>query len=119
MSELGTRNDAFLEAIDVFLRGMDGEPSSGMWECPECGHRWDVTEDCPECGCDLEIALEPSFSWSGCDCCDSTLGGDLYPMIGWLNGAREAGFNYETHGWEGRACADCVIFFANGDLPEQ
>ena len=118
MAELGKRNEEFLRDMDIFHRDMDGSPSTGFWECPECGADWDgCAEECEECGCDRECAEEPSFSWNGCDCCGSMLGGDLHPVIGWLKGAQAGGYT-EKYQWDGRACTDCVLFFANGDLPE-
>lgn len=52
---------------------------------------------------------EGSFSWSECDTCGSTLGGN----------------RYDAHGLPLRAepihldiCVDCLMYFANGDVPE-
>lgn len=53
---------------------------------------------------------EPSFSWNGCDLCDSPLGGS---MECW-HAVDENG--EIIHG--DRACVDCVCYLANGDLPE-
>ena len=92
-----------------FLKDFDGEPSTGYWaEEREC--------DCPPddtCECENE----PFFSWSQCPCCRSTLGGDRMDMIGWLAGARAAGFDDE-HKWSGAICCDCEYYFAYGRLDD-
>lgn len=55
-----------------------------------------------------ECAEEPSFSWSSCDCCGSTLGGDRYP----------------AHGWLGKTlvhldvCTDCLYYLNYGQLDD-
>lgn len=53
---------------------------------------------------------EASFSWSECDICSSRLGGDRSPWHYVHDGKL-------YHG-EG-ACTDCVLYLANGDVPEE
>lgn len=53
---------------------------------------------------------EPSFSWSGCQICDSALGGDFECWHGIDKNGEILHFT--------RACVDCVVYLANGDEPE-
>ncbi|MCH8969536.1 MAG: hypothetical protein IIA66_10520 [Planctomycetes bacterium] len=58
-----------------------------------------------------EVFAEPSFSPCGCEICGSTLGGNFEPW-------HAVDDNGEIiHG--DRACVDCLLYLANGDLPEK
>lgn len=74
--------------------------------CAECGsantHLQIVDQE--ECGEDL------GFSWSGCDCCGSNLGGDKFAVAAW----NEDMTDYVPL----RVCQDCLMFIANGELPD-
>ena len=81
-------------------------------DCPICdgtGQRPPTMEEFEEQWSTQEALCEPSFSWSGCDLCDSTLGGNMEPWH-----AVDAN-NEIIHGEH--ACVDCVLYLANGDLP--
>ena len=54
---------------------------------------------------------EGSFSWSQCDACGSSLGGDRYAAHGFLKGTREI-IHLDV-------CVDCLLYLANGDEPEE
>jgi hypothetical protein len=86
----------YVKDVTEFLKGMDGPPSSGHWDCEDC-----------EAGNYCE--LEASFSWQPCDCCERSLGGDRYSYIGWMKGARNAEFDDDRR-WSGEICVDCVYF---------
>ena len=53
---------------------------------------------------------EGSFSWSGCGICGCHLGGDRYV---WHWRDKNGEIMHESDG-----CADCLMFWANGDPPE-
>lgn len=78
--------------------------------CPDCQRAWDLTPRAfylaYEAG---EIFDEGGFSWQSCECCGSTFGGDRYPA-----------HYVETDGKIGHIeiCVDCLLYLANGDLPE-
>ena len=77
-------------------------------DCDTCDIECTGREGCEPggvCYCD-----EPWFSWSPCDVCGSTLGGD-----------REVGHGIDKNGdfMHLHACTDCVIYLANGDEPEE
>jgi len=84
----------------------------GDEDCPHCdgtGHRPPTLEEFEEQWSTQEAYCEPYFSWSGCDLCDSSLGGNMEPW----HGVDE---NNEIMHFE-HACTDCVVYLANGDLP--
>ena len=84
--------------------------SSGHFECPDCKVEFDDSGKCPKCGGDRECFNEPHFSWSSCDCCGTTLGGD-----------REyaSGYNPATKGiQEYSICSDCVYYAEYGQLDD-
>ena len=92
--------------------------STGYWSCPDCGSdRWTGSEPCPDCGADPEHRQDSSFSWSDCDICGSSLGGDRYAVIGWLKGARDHEYS-DVYRWSGECCTDCLMMMANGEEPD-
>jgi hypothetical protein len=89
-----------MDGIRYFSTG----PAAG---CMECDLSEDATDD------ELNGANEPSFSWSACERCNSTFGGDRYPAHGFYMDA--AGQEHLLHY---SVCADCVMHDANGEEPE-
>lgn len=104
--------------------------------CAVCdGHGYDVdaephlASDCTACDGtgetplddisdeDMEVWGEPSFSHSECDSCGSTLGGDRYPAHAIM---RDSFGKPEAPGqiWHIDICVDCLMFHANGELPD-
>ena len=61
-----------------------------------------------------ELAGEPSFSSQPCGSCGTYLAGDRHPAHGFLEGAPVVGGEIIHLD----ICTDCVMFHANGDLPE-
>lgn len=104
----------YVEAVESGTKGMEGVstgPCPGCEECASnygycCIHSYNAAYEAGE------ITPEPGFSWSACDICGSTLGGDREEWH-WYD--REE--NAVGHG--DNACVDCVLFLANGDLPER
>ena len=74
-----------------------------------------ASAQCSECGDDGDSANEGFFSWQACDLCGSTLGGQRYPCHAIMDAEMKP-----WHGelWHGACCVDCLLYFANGDLPE-
>ena len=87
----------FITAVEHYCEG--GTVAVGC-KGPQCEHA--EGDDDHQC--------EPSFSWGQCDSCGSTLGGDR--DIAWLmpDDGKEP--------IELSICVDCVMFHANGELPE-
>ena len=87
------RVSAYTEAVERELRGVEAVSVGAAKDCGEC------------------FACEPEavFSWSSCDGCGSSLGGDRYPGHGLIDGTL---YHFEF-------CVDCVQYIANGDEPEE
>ncbi len=91
---------ALEQAIRFYCKGLDTVAVGCLGE--ECEH----AEGNPEHSC------ETYFSWGQCDSCGSTLGGDRSEAHGsWRD-------NGEYVSIEMSICVDCMMFHANGDLPE-
>lgn len=71
--------------------------------CRECGLSETPTE-AERCAAD-----EGSFSWSACESCGSSLGGNRYPAH-YLDDNGEISHMH--------VCTDCLMYHANGDEPE-
>ena len=95
---------AFTEAVESELEGVEAVSVGACPRCQECGLEDVDTMDCPE----YESAGEPSFSWSQCEGCGSTFGGDRYPAHGFVEGSL---IHFEV-------CIDCLMYIANGEEPE-
>ena len=57
----------------------------------------------------VDLDTEPWFSWSPCECCGSTLGGDRYRMIA-VDEDREI--------VEYAVCSDCMYYSTYGQLDD-
>lgn len=83
----------------------------GDEDCTDEAHEHEHSEECDD--------SESYFSWSPCDTCGSTLGGDRTPCVltnaGTVRGEDGIVRRHETI--EVESCVDCVMFAANGDLP--
>ena len=55
--------------------------------------------------------IEPHFSWSPCDCCGGTLGGNREIMAGYNPTTKEIQRGYSV-------CEDCVYFVEYGTLDD-
>lgn len=92
----------YQEAIQRNLKGIEHVSTGACPGCPEC----DLDKDCTEE--ERELAEEPSFSWSPCECCGSSLGGDRHPAHGLIDG-NLVHFS---------VCSDCLYFLNYGQLDD-
>lgn len=82
----------------------------GYTVAPGCaGERCEHAEGDPEHYC------EPSFSWTQCDSCGSTFGGDRHPAF-MIPLEFKAGDDTII---DASICSDCVQAWANAEDPEQ
>jgi hypothetical protein len=82
--------------------------------CDDCNGKG-RTCDCPDCAdYDPEAGDEGSFSWSDCDTCNQSLGGDRHAAHGLINTKPRTKRTTLIHL---SVCTDCLLFIANGDLP--
>lgn len=98
-----TRTDAeqFLEAVALHTKGLETVAVGCLG--PEC----EYAEGDPEHSC------ETYFSWSQCDGCGSSLGGDRSEAHGFYRDGSGALQSVEMS-----VCVDCMLFHANEDVPE-
>jgi hypothetical protein len=83
--------------------------------CDTC-HGKGRTCECSSCeDFDPETGDEGSFSWSPCDACGSSLGGDRHAAHGLVSRTK---YGRKTHLIHLDVCTDCLFYTANGDLPE-
>jgi len=139
---MGTKN--FLENIEAALKGVHFFSVGARPGCNQCGLD-DLTEECPVCmgfgtmeneavcwkclgDCYLErgptndeidCAGESHFSWSPCDSCGSSLGGDRHPAHGVIADTIEEARQKDRAIEHFNICTDCLMFHANGDLPDE
>lgn len=93
---------AFTDAVERELRGCEAFSVGSCPGCVVCGLSVEPTED------ERSLAEESHFSWSECDSCGSSLGGDRHPAHFLLDGEIQ----------HLSVCADCLLYHANGDEPE-
>lgn len=81
--------------------------------------------NCDKGACEFhseEAGDEGSFSWSNCDTCWSRLGGNRYAAHALIPLDKPKDPSRPLMGAEVlhlEVCTDCLIFIANGDLPEE
>ena len=100
----------YTDAVERELEGLTAVSSGLCPGCEQCasdkGMELDEFSEALECG---EIADEPSFSWSRCECCGSSLGGDRHPAHAITGDGQLIHFEI---------CVDCLFYLAYGDEPE-
>jgi len=103
---------AYTAAVARGLRGLKAVSTGACPGCQDCADAWgynnlDAFRDAWESGA---VHDEASFSWSGCDICGSSLGGDMEP---WHAIDANGELCHFAH-----ACVDCILYLANGDEPD-
>lgn len=100
----------FTNAIARNLDGLHIATGSAA-SCPEC---WEIDM------AGYESGDEGGFSWSECDSCGTTLGGDRHTAHGWPadNGRWKRLAEDPPALFHLSICTDCLLFHANGDEPE-
>jgi len=83
----------FTEAVERGLKGFTHESVGTIPDCGECSEGEDGG----------------FFSWSACDVCDSSLGGDRHAA----HACDEDGNVIHLD-----ICVDCLVYIANGEEPE-
>lgn len=95
-----TSQQAFTRAVRLYCEGLDTVAVGCR------GLKCEYAEGDPEHTC------EAGFSWSQCDSCGSSLGGNREPAVGLWK---------DAEGWHDvdmSICVDCAMYHANGELPE-
>jgi hypothetical protein len=88
--------------------------SSGLCSaCSDCQDNYGVDELELKDMMDQGLSDEGGISRQGCDCCGNGLQQNLYAGHCWIT--LDDGKEVLTHL---ELCSDCMMFIANGDLPE-
>ena len=94
-------------------KGLEGLTAVSIGPCPHCrecassrGMKLKQFDAAYEAG---RIPAEAGFSWRPCGICGSSLGGDREEWHAILDGNV---VHFDD------ACVDCVMYLANGDLPD-
>lgn len=109
-NDLTAGQQAYLAAHAECVSGLEAVSSGICGACPDCQRAHGMTPRAFYAACEAgRVCDEPSFSWGRCEGCGSGLGGD-----------RHAGHALDANGdlLHLELCTDCVLFLANGDLPE-
>ncbi len=106
----------FTDSIDHYCDGLTVATGAAA-SCSECLDTYQIkdTGDINAMQEALYQVDEPSFSWSQCDSCGSTFGGDRYSAHG-IPLDFKPGDDSIIHM---EICVDCLCAWANGDEPEQ
>jgi hypothetical protein len=91
---------AYSDAVNRYLEALEHVSTGACPGCEECG----LPEDAES------YDSEPSFSWSSCDTCGSTLGGDRHAAHGVSKGFGIVHMDI---------CTDCLFFIEYGEEPEE
>lgn len=112
----------FTNAIARNLDGLHIATGSAA-SCPECCEAFGLDPDADtdeNQAAIYESGDEGGFSWSECDSCGTTLGGDRHTAHGWPadNGRWQRLAEDPPALFHLSICTDCLLFHANGDEPE-
>ena len=94
---------AFKAAVAHHTQGLEFVSTGACSSCSECGPDEDCTDE------ERELAGEPFFSWSSCDCCGSTLGGNRH----YAHGRDKDGRLIHLE-----VCEDCLMYLNCGQLDD-
>lgn len=106
--------DEFEKAYYNGLKGLKFESSGFSYTCQTCidAHGFCCEHSAKAAWENNEISDEGSFSWDACDLCGSHLGGNRYSAHAVTDDASQDDIHLEI-------CQDCLLYMANGDLPEE
>lgn len=112
---------AFLESVEHYLLGLEFLSSGLCHSCETCQDNYDIDDvGLDEQGDNFDDLIssgaffdEGRFSYSQCDSCGSTLGGNRYAAHGFSADSVDV----DVHHMEW--CVDCVQYHANGTIPEE
>jgi len=111
--EYSDSDKRFMAAFSNGIKDIHVVSAGFSWNCPECLNNYDIC--CEHKGEHMyqkgEIVDEGSFSHNACDICGSKLGGNRFSAHGVLDTDHKEIVHLEV-------CVDCIMYMANGDLPE-
>lgn len=95
--------EAYKQAVERGLEGLTFVSTGACPGCKECGLGPEPSNE------ERELAEEAHFSYSACDCCGSTLGGDRHPAHGRDKDNQIVHFS---------VCVDCLYYINYGQLDD-
>ena len=104
----------YVENVEHNLNGLTAVSTGVCPGCEECRSTYapDMSmEEFDNAYSSGSVYGEASFSWGSCGICGSTLGGDREVWHG-LDDLTGTLYHFDD------ACVDCVMYLANGDIPE-
>lgn len=108
----------FTDAIGHYCDGLHVATGAAA-SCQECRDSFGCDDDASDDEAQeyLYSVDEGSFSWTQCDSCGTTLGGDRHAAHGWPT---EPALDLDAINtlYHLSICTDCLLFHANGDEPE-
>jgi len=100
----------YTEAVEREMGGIVYSGSGVAYTCSECQRAYGMEEEeLQKATEEGSIVNEPSFSWSSCDACGSTMGGDRHAAHG---------FDKDGGLYHLEICTDCLFFLEYGDEPD-
>ena len=107
---------SFLESVNHYCEGLTVAPGPAAC-CDHCRSAYGIDDDVSIDDAQAAMVDEGSFSWSQCDSCGSMVGGDRYDAHGILQEPINT-INGPIEIIHLSICTDCLLFHANGDVPE-
>ncbi len=109
------------EFTDAIAHRMDGREAISTGICSGCGlclntYGYDTQEALDEDYGLGNLTDEPHFSKSPCDCCGSSMSGDRHDAHFTIPDSKGSVIGQPLHHME--ICTDCLLYLANGDVPE-
>jgi len=107
-SEWKARVDGYWEGLHVF--------AGPAFECPDCGLEG-VRSDDRNAQERYDSACDSHFSWSKCESCGG-LAGDRHAVHYQSDPMVFGGVDGQIISGHANVCVDCLMYIANGDVPD-
>ena len=110
------KNDEWVAEFDRRTNGLEFLSCGICSKCGDCCGNYDMGEDelC-EAVENGSVCDEGCFSWSDCETCGSSLGGNRYDAHAFMK--LNANDEKAEHLVHMNVCEDCLQYIANGTLP--
>lgn len=115
-----TDSEKFEAAVAHYCEGLSVAPGTAAC-CGECLSDYGIEDTGDVDAMQEELYAQPdegNFSNSQCDSCGSNLAGDRFTAHG-LPIDDKGALDYERDLYHLSICVDCLLYWANGDVPEQ
>ncbi len=105
--------EEYQETVARYMKGLEAVSTGPCPGCEECGLGEEPTDH------EYDCAGEAGFSWSPCEICGSSLGGNRSPWHALIPATNQPGCVHE-HGKmvHGTCCEDCTYYLNYGQLDD-